>query len=145
LLGILLVLHSLAHSGPGEWGTASAESFVFRTLAVDPDVARAIATLFWAVAGGGLIAAGLGALGAHPFDRVWRRLGVLAALASLLFLGLVWPHPLALPGATLDAALILLLASGWFGVDGGPTHGRRRDDRPDRVRVRDVFAGTVVI
>src|SRR5215217_2940075 len=60
--GILLILHGLAHALPGirvtdptAWGAAGSR------------VLLRLATLLWAVAAAGFLAAGLGLLGAAPF------------------------------------------------------------------------------
>jgi hypothetical protein len=70
----------------------------------------AVAALTIAIAG--LLAAGMGALGVGPFQRMWRRLAVLGAMASVVFL-LRFQPPLALPGVLLSVTLVVLVP--WLG------------------------------
>lgn len=102
LIGIALVLHGLAHALPGMRLTDATWSGVG-----DSDLVLGLATLVWAVACAGFIAAGLGVLGTGPFPHrpataAW------AAGASLVLLGL-WGTAWALVGIALDVAILLLL------------------------------------
>ena len=72
LIGLLFVLHGLAHAGAGMW-------------AADRGPA-AIVTPLWAAAMLGFVAAGFGLLGMPGLHRRWEALSVTAVAASLVLL-----------------------------------------------------------
>ena len=115
-VGLLLVLHGLAHAGAGMWVTASAPLW--------------IATMLWWLAIVGFIAAGTGLIGEPWLDRRWRIFSSMAAAASLGLIAMAW-QPILMIGAAIDGALLLdvipfvhrSLARG-LGVPEHPTHRR---------------------
>ncbi|HEX7241306.1 MAG TPA: hypothetical protein VF263_13610 [Longimicrobiaceae bacterium] len=134
--GLLLVLHGLAHALPGmrvtdatRWDAAGSGALLW------------VATALWATAAAGLVAAGLGALGATPFRRCWRAAGRLGAGASIVLLAAFWRTPWALPGLAVDlAALWLLLRP----VDEAPAP-EPGDRGPRRALHRTGAAGLVLL
>ena len=92
LLGFLLVIHGLAHSGAGMWATRSAPTWVTTTL--------------WLIATTGFVLAGGGLLGAPRLDVRWRLLAAIAATASLALVARFW-HPVLMIGAAIDAAILV--------------------------------------
>ena len=93
LIGLLFVLHGLAHAGAGMW-------------AADRGPA-AIVTPLWAAAMLGFVAAGFGLLGMPGLHRRWEALSVTAVAASLVLL-LFFGHLAFAVGLLLDAAVLVV-------------------------------------
>jgi hypothetical protein len=97
LMGVLLILHGLAHASAGMWAT---------------DIGgRTLVTLLWEIATLGFMAAGAGLIGIDLFHRHWKTLTAIASVSSLALL-LLYGHPLFIVGIAADftvmgAALIL--------------------------------------
>lgn len=91
LLGIVLILHGLAHAGPGMWSVDAL-----------PVEAHAFA---WILAMGGFLFAGFAVLGV-PVARVHWQLALLLAIASSVALLALRPGPVALVGIAIDMALL---------------------------------------
>ena len=98
-IGLLLVLHGLAHAGAGMWAVGRAPTW--------------FVTLLWAVAMVGFMAAGFGLLGVRPLLRGWPWTMLVAAASSLFLLAIV-RHEAVLAGVVLDVAVVLL-ALRWAG------------------------------
>lgn len=92
-LGVLLVLHGLAHSAAGTWASSMGSPW--------------LSTALWAVAALSFLAAGFGLLGVPPLGRQWRVLTMTGAISSLALL-LLYPSNALIPGILLDAAFIYL-------------------------------------
>lgn len=90
--GSLLILHGIAHAGAGMWASA-----------VQPHWS---VSLLWLIAGTGFLMSGAGLLGVPRFDRQWRPLSVIAAMASLALLAM-FPQPVLMIGAAIDGALLV--------------------------------------
>ena len=106
-----LVLHGLAHSGPGMWLAEGRQGWPF--------------SLVWLAATLGFLGAGLGLLGARwlrPRTRLLAAVGVLGSAILLVSL----PHPLALLGLLADVLIVLALWQwpGWRWQDDRPARGR---------------------
>jgi hypothetical protein len=104
VLGVLLVLHGLAHTLPGmritdatRWGGAGSGILLW------------VATVLWAVTVVGLVGGGMGLLGAAAFRAHWRKLVLLGVGASLALLASFWRSPWALAGVLLDASVLVVL------------------------------------
>ena len=90
-LGVILILHGLAHASAGMWAT---------------DIGgRALVTLLWEISTLGFMAAGLGLLGISFLERYWKLLVVLASVSSLALL-LLFGHPLFIVGIAADFAVL---------------------------------------
>ena len=89
LLGIVLILHGLAHAGAGMWGAGPVW----------------LITVFWCTATVAFLAAGFGFLGVAPFRRAPLSYAVAGWVASTL---LLWsfPHIFVVPGILLDLLLV---------------------------------------
>ena len=94
LLGILIVLHGLAHAASGVW------------LAADGPVW--LITVLWGIAMLGYLAAGFGILRA-PFLRHWWKQTMVAATVASIVLFLTYLHPLGLLGSIFDLVLLLVV------------------------------------
>lgn len=97
-VGIMLILHGLAHASAGMWAT---------------DIGgRTLVTLLWEAATLGFMAAGAGLIGLEVFHKYWKPLAVFASLSSLALL-LLYGHPLFIVGIAADFAVMgaALLAS----------------------------------
>jgi hypothetical protein len=97
-VGILLILHGLAHASAGMWAT---------------DIGgRTLVTLLWEAATLGFMAAGAGLIGLEVFHKYWKPLAVFASISSLALL-LLYGHPLFIVGIAGDFAVMgaALLAS----------------------------------
>lgn len=101
LLGILLILHGLAHASAGMWATAIG--------------GRNLVTLLWELSSVGFIAAGTGVLGVSELRKHWRAFAGVAAIASLLLLG-IFGHPLFLVGIVADVMLLVVALLSWWNV-----------------------------
>lgn len=91
-IGLLLVMHALAHVGAAMWLSAG--------------VALGTVSALSSLAMAGFLAAGIGLLGVQPLDRRWRFLAGVGALASLALLALRW-NPILMIGAAIDGAILL--------------------------------------
>jgi hypothetical protein len=123
--GILLVLHGLAHALPGirvtdpaAWGAAGS------------GVLLRLATLLWALAAAGFLAAGLGLLGAAPFRARVHPAGWMGVAGSAGLLLMLWPTQWSVPALAIDAVVAAVLwrtrgASSPVPVRAGES-GRRR-------------------
>ena len=95
LLGILLLLHGLAHANAG---MLAADGF------------RIAPTVVWAFASVPLMAAGFGLIGVRRLNRHWQILTLIGVSSSLLLLAVYHPAT-AVPGIIADVALLGVL---WF-------------------------------
>jgi hypothetical protein len=102
----LLILHGLAHALPGMRAADYASGW---PVGQPASVLVLPATALWLTGMTGFVAAGLGALGAQPFDRIWRSLAAVGGASSLLLLAVFRPD-YGLPGAVIS---LLLLAGLW--------------------------------
>ncbi|HYR11539.1 MAG TPA: hypothetical protein VEQ60_27400 [Longimicrobium sp.] len=123
--GTLLVLHGLAHALPGIrvtdptlWDSAGS------------GVLLRLATLLWALAAAGFLAAGLGLLGAAPFRERFRPAGWIGVAGSAGLLLLLWPTWWSIPALAIDAAVALALYRTRYAVEWPPT----REDESRRHR-----------
>ena len=97
MMGVLLILHGLAHASAGMWAT---------------DIGgQKLVTLLWEIATLGFMAAGAGLIGIDLFHRHWKTLTAIASVSSLALL-LLYGHPLFVVGIAADftvmgAALLL--------------------------------------
>ena len=91
VIGVLLVLHGLAHASAGMWAT---------------DIGgQALVTVLWEGATLGFMAAGAGLIGLGVFQGAWKFLIVFAAANSLALL-LLYGHPLFFLGIAADLAFL---------------------------------------
>jgi hypothetical protein len=93
LLGLVLVLHGLAHTNAGM---------------IAANGPRVLPTMLWATAAIGFMAAGFGLLGVRRLDRHWQALGLAAVVSSLLLL-VVYRPMTAVAGMLIDLALLGIL------------------------------------
>lgn len=97
LMGVLLIMHGLAHASAGMWAT---------------DIGgQRLVTFLWEIATLGFMAAGAGLIGIDLFHRHWKTLTAIASVSSLALL-LLYGHPLFVVGIAADftvmgAALLL--------------------------------------
>lgn len=89
VVGLLLMLHGLAHASAGMWATDSG--------------GHALVTFLWEGATLGFMTAGAGLLGIEILHRQWRWLITIAVLCSLTLL-LLYGHPLFIVGIAADFA-----------------------------------------
>ncbi len=116
LLGLALVLHGLAQTLAGMRVT-DATNWTHGGSGL-PLVAG---TVVWAVAEAGLVAAGVGLLGARPWKRWWRGAALAGTLSSLMLLAVMWKAAWALPGLGIDAAILVgVLRPRWPGTSALP-------------------------
>jgi len=91
IIGVLLILHGLAHASAGMWAT---------------DIGgQALVTILWELSAIGFIAAGSGLLGVRALLKRWRVLVWIAAISSLALL-LLYSHPLFIAGITADFSFL---------------------------------------
>lgn len=91
VVGVLLMLHGLAHASAGMWAT---------------DIGgQMLVTLLWEGATIGFMAAGAGLIGVEILHRWWRVLIAIASLSSLALL-LLYGHPLFIVGIAADFVAI---------------------------------------
>jgi hypothetical protein len=95
-MGIVLLLHGLAHANAG-------------MLAADRQ--RVFATTLWAIASVCFMAAGAGLLGVRRLGRHWQVLALTASASSLLMLGVYRPMT-AVPGIIVDLAIVGVVTAG---------------------------------
>jgi hypothetical protein len=107
-LGVLLITHGFAHSLPGmrvtdatRWAEAGSGTSLW------------LATVLWGVAAVGLVAGGLGLLGASAFRAHWRRLTLLGAAGSLIVLTTWWRSPWVIVALLINAGLLLTVLRAW--------------------------------
>ena len=91
LIGILLILHGLAHAGAGMWAAGPVW----------------LITIMWWLATAMYISAGLGVLGIRRYEQWTAELAFAAVIPSALLLG-SFIAPFVVPGIVLD--LVLLIA-----------------------------------
>jgi hypothetical protein len=118
IAGTLLVLHGLAHALPGMrvtdptlWDSAGS------------GVLLRLATLLWAMAAAGFLAAGLGLLGAAPFRERFRPAGWIGVAGSAGLLLLLWPTRWAIPALAIDAAVAIALYRTRYALEWPPYRG----------------------
>ena len=104
IAGVLLVLHGLAHALPGirvtdptVWGAAGS------------GVLLRLATVLWAMAAAGFLAAGLGLLGAAPFRTRVHQAGWIGVTGSAGLLLILWPTSWSIPALAIDAGVAAVL------------------------------------
>ena len=91
VVGVLLMLHGLAHASAGMWAT---------------DIGgQMLVTLLWEGATIGFMAAGAGLIGVEILHRWWRVLIAIASISSLALL-LLYGHPLFIVGIAADFVAI---------------------------------------
>ncbi len=91
IVGVLLMLHGLAHASAGMWAT---------------DIGGdRLVTILWLGATIGFMAAGAGLMGIEILHRWWRVLIAIASLSSLTLL-LLFGHPLFIVGIAADFVAI---------------------------------------
>lgn len=90
-IGLLFVLHGLAHSALGVWSAAFGSAWVVTPL--------------WLVAQLGFMTAGFGVLGVPWCRRLWKPAAITGALSSAL-LFILFAHPLLLWGILIDAVVL---------------------------------------
>ena len=112
-----LVFHGLIHAsyltprpaatGGPAWPFELGNSWLLSPIGVGQEIVRAIGVGLTVAAVGGFVVAGLIALGAALPASWWQPLAAIAAIASLLLLGLYF-HPWLVLGIGID--LVLLVA-----------------------------------
>lgn len=105
--GVLLILHGLAHTGPGLGAAAARRSWLLASLGVAPEGVRWTATAAWGVAMIGFVAAGVGLLGVPALRPGWRRTAVVAVLSSVALLLLFSPSYLSVIGVLIDVVILV--------------------------------------
>jgi hypothetical protein len=90
-IGLLFLLHGLAHSSLGVWSSSFGPAWVVTPL--------------WFAAQLGFMVAGFGVLGVPWCRRVWKPAAIAAALGSALLL-ILYAHPVLLWGILIDAAVL---------------------------------------
>ena len=91
MVGVLLMLHGLAHASAGMWAT---------------DIGgQTLVTILWEGATIGFMAAGAGLIGVEILHRWWRTLIAIASISSLTLL-LLYGHPLFIVGIAADFVAI---------------------------------------
>jgi hypothetical protein len=93
LIGLLFVLHGLAHSALGIWASALGTPWVVTPL--------------WLVAQVGFVAAGLGLMGAGGLRRVWEPIALAAGVCSIALFSL-YGHFGLMAGLLVDVFIIVL-------------------------------------
>ena len=93
ILGLVLILHGLAHANAG-------------MLAANPF--RVAPTMLWALAAVALLASGFALIGVRPLRRHWQGLALSGIASSLLLLGVYRPLT-AWPGIAIDLGLLAVL------------------------------------
>ena len=127
-LGLLLVLHGLAHAGAGMWIADRTPPWLL--------------TVVWTTAMVGFVAAGFGVLGVPLLRAHWRRLLVAAAVSSMILL-VLGRNPLLSLGILIDATLLALALRGSPAAPAGDASPRRRR-HPALARGAHVVAGLFV-
>jgi hypothetical protein len=92
-IGLLFVLHGVAHSALGVWSSAFGPALVVTPL--------------WLAAQLGFMIAGCGILGVPWCRRVWMPAAILGALSSALLFTL-YAHPVLLWGLLIDASVLFV-------------------------------------
>lgn len=95
LLGIVLILHGLAHAGAGMW-----------SVGASPIEAQ---TVWWIAAMGGFVLVGCALLGARVAFAYWQP-ALLVAIAASVALLAQQTHPVAVVGLAID----LFVLKAWF-------------------------------
>jgi hypothetical protein len=104
LAGTFLVLHGFAHTLAGMRVTDAT-----RWTSGGSGVLLWVATVLWWAAAAGLVAAGLGLLGAAPFRRRWRVAACIGVAASATLLLAFWTTAWAIPALLANAAIAFAL------------------------------------
>jgi len=92
-IGLIFLLHGLAHSTLGVWSSAFGPASVVTPL--------------WLVAQLGFMTAGFGVLGVPWCRRVWMRAAIAGAVSSAM-LFILYAHPILILGLVIDAAVLLV-------------------------------------
>ncbi|HEU4996149.1 MAG TPA: hypothetical protein VFT29_15135 [Gemmatimonadaceae bacterium] len=100
LFGLLLILHGLAHAGPGIWASEGAGPLWF-------------VTVLWWLATVGFVGAGLGVLGLRFYRKHVFEFTLIGAFSSV-FLFYFFSHLLLIPGAVLDVSLVTIVTRAAF-------------------------------
>jgi hypothetical protein len=127
LVGTLFVLHGLAHAGAGMWAADRAPVWVITPL--------------WGVAMVGFVAAGFGLLGVPLLRRRWEQIAAIAAVSSVMLLGLFGTLQLML-GLAIDVA-VLVAGLRWGEVV--TLGGVQRPHRRVLARLGYAAAGTFIL
>jgi len=127
-LGLLLVLHGLAHAGAGMWVAQRTPAGLLSAL--------------WTTAMVGFVGAGFGVLGVPVLRTHWRRLTVAAAVCSVVLLA-SGRHAVFALGVTLDAVLLALALRWGDSLAGRETASRR--PHPAVARLAHVAAGAFLV
>jgi hypothetical protein len=93
LIGILFVLHGLAHSALGIWASSLGSAWIVTPL--------------WLAAQVGFVAAGLGLIGVSGLRRSWEPLALLAGVCSITLFSLYGRYGF-MTGLLVDAFIIVL-------------------------------------
>jgi hypothetical protein len=114
LIGILFVLHGLAHSALGIWASALGTPWVVTPL--------------WLVAQVGFVAAGLGLIGVSGLRRVWESIALFAGFASIGLLSLYGQFTFMV-GLLVD--VLIIVAGLRWGESAALARARRSEAPPD--------------
>lgn len=93
IIGLLFILHGIAHSALGMWASSFGPAWLVTPL--------------WWIAQVGFVAAGLGLVGVDGLRRIWAPLALAAGLSSLVLFGL-YGHISLMLGLVADALVITL-------------------------------------
>ena len=105
-LGLVLLLHGLAHILPGMEVTTAAHWWIRGESGLAALVRWLLVVPLWGLAAVGITGGGLGLLGARRFAASWRRYLFAGLAGSLVLLG-VWRDPMGTPGIVLDLLLLV--------------------------------------
>jgi len=111
-IGLVMIVHAFAHSLPGMRALDGVPGWLSGEAGPGSLGLEVFAAALLATAMGCLLAGGLGALGASPFRRIWRELGVAGSVSSIVLL-ISFRPPMAFPGSALSALLMGLVV--WVG------------------------------
>jgi hypothetical protein len=131
LIGILFILHGLAHSALGTWASSLGPPWVVTPL--------------WLVAQVGFVAAGAGLIGISVLRRYWALMALVAGLCSIALFGL-YGHVALVVGLVLDVAIIV--AGLLWGEPSAIARMRRvapLHSHPTRHAVANVLTGVALV